>query len=146
MLKIRVHDAPIAVVDFSRLLQGHADSPDDAAEFLAVRSFRVHDLAAGRNLNDARDVDIPNVRVNFDFHELRAVRSGRIFFSFRRRFGFVNVNISVKLFRRIRSEIFTDCDGLFLICSFPSSISTSSIFAVVKGEAVSLFARSSSSV
>ena len=78
VLQVRVHDPPVAVIDFGRLLQRHADAPDHAADLLAVRRLRVDDLAAGRDLDGARDADGAQVRVHLHFDELRAVRQRRV--------------------------------------------------------------------
>src|SRR5688572_24474668 len=70
VLQVRVHDAAVTVVYLGRLLQGHADAPDDAADLLTVRSLRVDYLAAGRHLDGARDAHRAEVGVNFDLDEL----------------------------------------------------------------------------
>ena len=97
VLQIWVHDPPVSMIDFGRFLKRHADSPNYAAEFLTVRSFWVHDLAAGGYLNDSRHTDKPQIRINFDFHELCAVRAGSLLFSFRRRLRFVDINQLVEI-------------------------------------------------
>ncbi len=55
-----------------------------------------------------------------------------------------NSTISVKLFFRIKSPIAIELEFLFLSCSLPSVISTSSILLVLNGELVSLLAKSNS--
>jgi len=78
VLEVRVHDAPVAVIDLGRLLERHADAPDAAADFLAVRGLRVDDLAGGGDLDRARDTNGTQVRVHLHLDELRAVSQRRV--------------------------------------------------------------------
>jgi hypothetical protein len=111
VLEVRVHDAAVAVVDLGRLLQGHADAPDDAADLLAVRRLRVDDLAAGRHLDGARDADVPRSGVDLHLDELRAVRQRRVLLALRRRRDSKVSVISVRRLRFITSAMRRNATG-----------------------------------
>src|SRR5207302_1451067 len=59
-------------------MQRRADAPDHAADILAVRGARVHDVTAGKGADNARHPDFAGSRVNSDLDEFGAERVGDI--------------------------------------------------------------------